>query len=110
MQYTLAKATLVDFLSYVVGVDRFSVLAGFLGMGLYISTYGTSLWKVTFDTCKDVGPNFANWNGVNCVANAIFYLVGAATSFGLGRAGSEYITSGGVTTFGKRDAGSVAPT
>lgn len=110
MQRTLGKATLVAFISFVVGADAFGVAAGFLGMGIYVSTYGISLWKTIFDTCKEKGPGYTTWSGVNCVANIIFYLVGAATSFGLGGAGSEYITNGGVTTFGKRDAGSVAPT
>lgn len=110
MQRTLAKATLLAFLSYVVGVDGFSVYGGFLGMGIYVMTLGTGLWKSMFDSCKEVTPSLTTWVGVNCVANIIFYLVGAATSFGLGSAGSEYITSGGVTTFGKRDAGAVAPT
>lgn len=90
----------------------FSRLAGGVGVVSYVAYRGQDAWNAVMDRCEEFEDSGKIVRGVDCGGHAVFYLSGAALSYGIGgytyATGAEYIKSFGVTTFGKRQA-NVAP-
>lgn len=61
------------------------------------------------DRCEEFEENHKIVRGVDCGGHSVFYLAGAALSYGISdytyASGAEYIKSLGLTTFGKRQEG-----